>query len=173
MPNVEKTNNVLDEKEKSNDVTLEKISPKKKEISIPETKIVFDSKPENTLEKDSDSELNSSSDSESDEDYSDSESDEESDSLRSDSLDMVDNSELYVISIDDIPQFYVQSEELAKERMWDTARLVYLKLFGNFNAQFINIKDNELHITGKFRFFFFSYDSVLHRLKYHKIKECV
>lgn len=88
-----------------------------------------------------------------------------------DKLSLTNDSELYVICVDNIPQYYVQSEKLAKERMWDTSRLLSSKMIG-YHINYMNIAENELHLIGAYSFFLVQYDRVLHRISYHIVNEC-
>ena len=85
-----------------------------------------------------------------------------------------DNSDLYVVSVDNVPQFYVKDEKTASKKMWEVTRLLSSRhLCEGYLTQFINISENELHILGSYRFFLVAYDQVLQRVSYKKIIECV
>jgi len=86
----------------------------------------------------------------------------------------VENSELYVVSVDDSPKFYVNNEKSAFDKMWEVTRLLSSKyVFDGYKTQFIEVKDNELHILGSYRFFIIAYDQILNRITYNKISQCV
>jgi len=87
---------------------------------------------------------------------------------------LTDNSELFVVSVDDYPKFYVKDIKTARERMCSIARQLVMKKFTNgYRTNFINISENELHIVGSYRFFLIAYDTVLNRITCSKIEECV
>lgn len=90
------------------------------------------------------------------------------------SFSFTENSDLYVISVDGVPNCYVKDEEIARKRIWDLARLYSSrKNFNGWQTSFVKISHNELHILGSYRLFLIAYDKVLRRLSYEKIKECV
>ena len=89
-------------------------------------------------------------------------------------LSFTENSNLYVISIDGISRFYVKDESTASEKMWDIARrLSGTQFLSGYRTAFLKISDNELHLVGYYRFFLISYETVLHRISYSIIQECV
>ena len=58
--------------------------------------------------------------------------------------------------------------------MWEVTRLLSSKyVFDGYKTQFIEVKDNELHILGSYRFFIISYDQILNRITYNKISQCM
>jgi len=86
----------------------------------------------------------------------------------------VENSELYVVSVDGSPKFYVNNEKSAFDKMWEVTRLLSSKyVFDGYKTQFIEVKDNELHILGSYRFFIIAYDQILNRITYNKISQCM
>ena len=86
----------------------------------------------------------------------------------------IEKSELYVISVDGSPTFYVNNEKSAFDKMWDVTRLLSSKyIFDGYKTQFIEVKDNELHILGSYRFFIIAYDQILNRITYNKISRCM
>ena len=89
-------------------------------------------------------------------------------------LSFTDQSDLYVVSVDGIPKFYVKDEKSASDKMWDISRkLAGTHYFAGYRTNFLKIKDNELHIIGSYRLFVIAYDIILHRIKYYKIEECI
>ena len=89
-------------------------------------------------------------------------------------LSFTENSNLYVISIDGISRFYVKDESTASEKMWDIAcRLSGTQFLSGYRTAFLKISNNELHLVGYYRFFLISYETVLHRISYSIIQECV
>ena len=89
-------------------------------------------------------------------------------------LSFTENSNLYVISIDGISRFYVKDESTASEKMWDIARrLSGTQFLSGYRTAFLKISNNELHLVGYYRFFLVSYETVLHRISYSIIQECV
>jgi hypothetical protein len=89
-------------------------------------------------------------------------------------LSFTENSNLYVISIDGVSRFYVKDESTASEKMWDIARrLSGTQFLSGYRTAFLKISNNELHLVGYYRFFLVSYETVLHRISYSIIQECV
>lgn len=85
-----------------------------------------------------------------------------------------DNNDLYAISVDGLPLYYVKDEETAHKHMWDIARLYsYKKTISGWQTSFVKISCNELHLVGRCKFFLISYDQVLRRVSYTKIREYV
>ena len=122
-------------------------------------------------EDDEDEEDNEDNEDEEDnEDNEDNEDDEEYDI----DLNFTENSELYIVSVNNSPSFYVKDLKTAKDKMWEVSKCLlneeYLKGYRTYN---LRISDNEIHIIGNHRFFLISYDQILHRISYNKIKECV
>jgi hypothetical protein len=86
----------------------------------------------------------------------------------------IENSELYVISVDDSPKFYVNNEKSAFDKMWEVTRMLSSKyVFDGYRTQFIKVNNNELHILGSYRFFIIAYDQILNRITYNKISQCM
>ena len=108
---------------------------------------------------------------------SDSECNENTDTQLSQLLEpmsFTENSGLYVVTIDGIPKFYVKDKATASEKMWEvTRRLSATRFFSGYRTNFLKIKENEIHILGSYRFFLIAYDTILHRVSYSKIEECV
>jgi hypothetical protein len=101
-----------------------------------------------------------------------SETDENFDNINP--LIFTENSGLYVISIDGVPRFYVKDVVSASDKIWDISRrLMGDQFFTGYNSTFIKLSENEIHIIGSFRLFLIAYDTVLHRISYSKIEECV
>lgn len=89
-------------------------------------------------------------------------------------MSFTENSDLYVVTIDDIPKFYVKDKATASEKMWEvTRRLSASRFFSGYQTNFLKIKENEIHILGSYRFFLIAYDTILHRVSYYKAEECI
>ena len=89
-------------------------------------------------------------------------------------MSFTENSGLYVVTIDGIPKFYVKDKATASEKMWEvTRRLSATRFFSGYRTNFLKIKENEIHILGSYRFFLIAYDTILHRVSYSKIEECI
>lgn len=89
-------------------------------------------------------------------------------------LNLTDNSDLYVVSVDNVPRFYVKDEKSASEKMWEIARLLAIGHFtSGYRTNYLQLSNNQLHLVGSYRFFLISYDQTLHRFSYSKIKECI
>lgn len=83
------------------------------------------------------------------------------------------NSNLYTVSIDRIPKFYVKDEQSAIEKIWELSQNLSSKHFlDGYITNIVKIKHNEIHIVGSYRFYLISYDSILNRISYSKITEC-
>jgi hypothetical protein len=105
-------------------------------------------------------------------DYSDNQEDDIISML--DPLSFTNNSDLYVVSLDEVPRFYVKDEMTASKKMWDLARtLLSHDMCDGYDTYFVHVTDTELHILGKYRFFLVMYDQTLHRISYTKVVECV
>ena len=97
---------------------------------------------------------------------------EESDCL-CDNFPLTENSDLYVVSVDGRPRFYVKDEKAAHEKMWNIARhLSRTQFFAGYKTNFLRIRENELHLLGSYRFFLIAYDTTLHRITYNRVQEC-
>jgi hypothetical protein len=84
------------------------------------------------------------------------------------------NSNLYTVSIDNIPKFYVKDEQSAIEKIWDIGKDLSHKYFlDGYTNNIIKIKDNEIHISGSYQLFLISYEKILSRISYEKISECI
>lgn len=89
-------------------------------------------------------------------------------------MSFTENSGLYAVTIDGIPKFYVKDKATASEKMWEvTRRLSAIRFFSGYRTNFLKIKENEIHILGSYRFFLIAYDTILHRVSYSKIEECI
>jgi hypothetical protein len=84
-----------------------------------------------------------------------------------------DNSQLYTVSIDNIPTFYTKDEQSAIEKIWEVSKELSSKHFlDGYITNIIKFKYNEIHIVGSYKFYLISYDSILNRISYSKITEC-
>lgn len=110
------------------------------------------------------------------------ESNDEGDESNSDSdvtrllepLSLTENSDLYVVTVDGSPRFYVKDEKTASDKMWEVARrLSSTQFFAGYRTSFLRIRENELRLLGSFRFFLIAYDTTLHRISYSRVQECV
>lgn len=89
-------------------------------------------------------------------------------------LSFTKNSNLYVVSVDDIPYFYVKDEKTAVEKMWEvTRKLSGKQFFSGYKTNTLKINERELHLLGSYRFFLIAYDTILHRINYSMVQECV
>jgi hypothetical protein len=82
------------------------------------------------------------------------------------------NSELYVVCLNGTPKFYVNSEKLAEQKMWDVAQKISSKM-SDYHINYMEISEKELHLTGSYKFFFVRYEKTLHKITYSVVKECV
>lgn len=100
--------------------------------------------------------------------------DEEDEEINLDNFTFTENSGLYTICIDGVPICYVKDEESARKRMWDLARIQTFdtQCYG-WRTNLVEVRQNELHILGSYKFFVVSYDQVLKRISYNRVLECV
>jgi hypothetical protein len=90
------------------------------------------------------------------------------------SLSFTDNSDLYVVSVNDSPVFYVKDENAASAKMWEVAhKLAGTEFFAGYRTNFLKISHQELHLLGSYRFFLIAYDTILHRISYSRVQECI
>ena len=88
-------------------------------------------------------------------------------------LSVNDDSYLHVVSVDNVPKFYVKDEESAAEKMWEVSRkLSATQFFAGYRTSILKVKENEISIYGNYRFFLISYDVLLHSISYSKVEEC-
>ena len=107
------------------------------------------------------------------ESYSDDSDSEDNISRLLQPLSLTENSDLYIVSIDGQPKFYVKDKTTAHEKMWEVARkLSSTQFFAGYNTNFLSIRENELHLLGSYRFFLIAYDTILHRISYSHVQEC-
>jgi hypothetical protein len=91
-----------------------------------------------------------------------------------DPFSLTNNSDLYVVSVNGHPKFYVKDEKSASDKMWSTILLLSGRGFLNgWNTNYLQISDTEVHLVGSNRFLLITYDQVLHRVSYSRVKECV
>ena len=82
-------------------------------------------------------------------------------------------SELYVISLNDKPLFYVSSEGGAHVKMWAIARTFIRDMEArdpNFQ-HYIKTTENELYVMCLAKYLFVAYDSTSLKIRYDKISE--
>ena len=98
----------------------------------------------------------------------------EEEEINLDNFTFTENSDLYTICIDGVPICYVKDEESARKRMWDLARIqTFDTQCSGWRTNLIEVRQNELHILGSYKFFVVSYDQVLKRISYNRVLECV
>jgi hypothetical protein len=89
-------------------------------------------------------------------------------------LSFTNNSDLYVVSVNDSPRFYVKDEKEASKKMWEVARkLAGTEFSAGYTTDFLKIGNQELHLIGSCRFFLIAYDIFLHRVSYSRVQECI
>jgi hypothetical protein len=124
----------------------------------------------NTIDNNN-SESNTDNDSDSDSYHSDSSNN--NDTVES-SFCFTKNSNLYVVTVDDFPKFYVKDIKSASDSMWDLAKLLSGEAFcSGYRTSVFQNSTTEIHIIGSYRFFLFSYNKIIHSIKYSEIKECL
>jgi hypothetical protein len=58
--------------------------------------------------------------------------------------------------------------------MWDLARIqTFDNQCSGWRTNLVEVRQNELHILGSYKFFVVSYDQVLKRISYNRVLECV
>jgi hypothetical protein len=129
----------------------------------------------NTNETDKDTNKNTdTNNTDDDSDDSDDDSDDSDDDNINSCFSFTENSNLFVISANGQPKFYVQDEKTAIENMWNVAKLLSVESFcSGYRTSFVKFSPTEIHIIGTYRFFLLSYDRILYRITYSKIKECI
>lgn len=113
---------------------------------------------------------NEAEDYQGDESDSDDESDEEL-NVQFPNLTLKDGTERYVVTADGVPQFYAQTIEEARKRMWDIARI---RKFNEheYNSYIREFNDeNHIQVVGFYRFHAISYDRVLCYLSVRRVQE--
>ena len=99
---------------------------------------------------------------------------EEDEEINLNSFTFTENSDLYTICVDSVPICYVKDEESAHKRMWDLARIqTFDNQCSGWRTNLVEVRQNELHILGSYKFFVVSYDQVLKRISYNRVLECV
>ena len=85
-----------------------------------------------------------------------------------------ENSELYVVSVDNVPFCYVNDKKNASVIMWKLAqRYASQCTFRGLRTNYLQISDTELHLLGSYKFYLVSYDRVLKRVSFTQVRECV
>ena len=83
-----------------------------------------------------------------------------------------ENSTVFVVLQDDVPQFYVQNLTEARNYMWTLARFYKFNLLTNYTSYIKEGDDqNQLKLMGSYRFFLFPYDRVISYFEISEIKE--
>ena len=81
--------------------------------------------------------------------------------------------EKFMISINDKPVFYVDHEELARQKLWALSKLLITKKTKDENFQYyIKTDGNELQVTCLNKFYMIAYDTVAYRIRYDKVLQC-
>lgn len=100
--------------------------------------------------------------------------DEDEEEINLNSFTFTENSDLYTICVDSVPICYVKDEESARKRMWDLARIqTFDNQCSGWRTNLVEVRQNELHILGSYKFFVVSYDQVLKSISYNRVLECV
>ena len=97
------------------------------------------------------------------EQYSDNE--DEDDEVDCETVVVVPDSEMYVISVNDKPHYYVRTQDEADLCMWHVARNL-VNLSPNFTTRYVKVGINELHIERQCNWYVMSYAETIHRLSY-------
>jgi len=83
-----------------------------------------------------------------------------------------ENSTVFVILQDDVPQFYVRNLIDARNYMWALARFYKFNLLTNYTSYIKEGDDqNQLKLMGSYRFFLIPYDKVISYFEISEIKE--
>ena len=79
---------------------------------------------------------------------------------------------IYVITQDDQPLFYVDTNDKARVIMWDMARNYRSNWFANYNTYIREGSNtNKIEITGNYKYFLISYEKILSTFKIYEIHE--
>jgi hypothetical protein len=82
-----------------------------------------------------------------------------------------EGTERYVVTADGVPQFYTQTIEEARNRMWDIARISKFK-DSDYNSYIREFNDeNHIQVVGFYKFFVISYERVLCYLNVQRVQE--
>jgi len=132
------------------------------------------------LTGDDNKEVNNKSDSSSQDDYSNTEVNNKSDSSSQDDdsnteevmpLSLKDNSDLFVLSVDEVPRFYTKTIEEAREKMWAYAKCRRIQET-HYNTYIRACSDkNRLEISGSNKFSVFMVDRIICRLLISAVQE--
>jgi len=105
-----------------------------------------------------------------DEEMSDLDDDTESDNSQNPLYRLVtkEDRDVYVVTIDGIPQFYTETIDIARETMWAMARMHRDNMYDCYVRE-INL--DEIELVGSYRFYVVAYERVLRRFGVHKVSE--
>ena len=85
---------------------------------------------------------------------------------------LVDNSDVFVILKDLIPQFYLQNRNNARKSMWDTARFYRAQWCNDYNVYIREgVNADKIQIYGYYKFFIFSYERLITSFEIKSVKE--
>ena len=82
-----------------------------------------------------------------------------------------EGTERYVVTADGVPQFYTQTIEEARNRMWDIARISKFNE-SDYNSYIREFNDeNHIQVVGFYKFIVISYERVLCYLNVQRVQE--
>lgn len=84
-----------------------------------------------------------------------------------------DDSDIYVISVDGVPEVYSKDLNTAQKTMWSLARHLFLNSSANNYTvpTYVQVSDVELRVFGYSKYFLLSYETELYRITINSISE--
>jgi len=76
--------------------------------------------------------------------------------------------ELYLITIDNEPEYYVETLKHAEECIWHIARLM-CNADSDYTVSYVK-RDNEIQVEKRYNWFLVSYDELIHRVRFDRIR---
>ena len=80
-------------------------------------------------------------------------------------FEFVEGSQVFVLTINNVPNFYCENEEVIKSKMWSLARALSKREW----TPTIKIRENGLNIYALARFFIIPIDKIVYSLRYYPI----
>jgi hypothetical protein len=83
------------------------------------------------------------------------------------------DSDIYVISVDGVPEVYSKDLKTAQKTMWSLARHLFLNSSANNYTvpTYVQVSDVELRVFGYSKYFLLSYETELYRITINSISE--
>jgi hypothetical protein len=84
------------------------------------------------------------------------------------------NSDIYILYLNDLPVFYLDNEKTVSDKMIEIGqKLAVDEFLTGYRTELVQINEHEIHLLGSYRFFLVAYDTVIHRIRYEKILKYV